>query len=412
MKRFLKLGLSLLVAGGVVGTALGVANRPVEVAKAADADDPIVLKWMFDSEKEGIYGSDCASFGLHLFGGTEGTGTNWNDGTIDVIDEDGDGIYSYDVSSYVANGHFNVIFIARDESKGIVQQTIDLDFRFVTILHSDYEAIYKINGNKDGKFVGEWSLRSSVKFTNLNTRIWFDRQGAYEWDYFWTLHIWDESGIDVEFLVSDYKDIGSQNARYVGYFDVPITFFTNGQYSVQLKAYESSSGLFKESTETKDLSIVNPAGMLYIGTEQGAQKSLTCGAANNETRPTKVENLVPVFEAYFTCLDNNLNGYGAINDLENNWLQYIDGDLSSVTIEDYVDTSDYAYGKMDSVDLQKITLQSKVDMMKVMANNNSSINTFGIADTDSSLISIVVVVSILAISSIAIVFVSKKRKRA
>ncbi len=36
MKKIFKFGLSLLLACGVVGTALGVANKPAEVAKAAD----------------------------------------------------------------------------------------------------------------------------------------------------------------------------------------------------------------------------------------------------------------------------------------------------------------------------------------------------------------------------------------
>lgn len=60
MKRFLKLGLSLLVAGGVVGTALGVANRPVEAAKAADESTTrvyAVLKGGWDG-KELVYGTE------------------------------------------------------------------------------------------------------------------------------------------------------------------------------------------------------------------------------------------------------------------------------------------------------------------------------------------------------------------
>ena len=179
--------------------------------------------------------------------------------------------------------------------------------------------------------------------TSSKVRIWLDRSGHYEEGY-----VGDEIGTTL------YQPTGFEKAlkltgsdRFFAYYDMPTSVLTGNigfsvvnsflKVEVEIPAVAFTTG---DNNKVWKVDYVSEAW------------TLTKGAITERIYNTF---FAKVLEGYLTCDANAINGYGAFEELDANFLPRVaelwnmEGDLGGILIADFDSVSDYATGTRETV---------------------------------------------------------------
>jgi hypothetical protein len=175
--------------------------------------------------------------------------------------------------------------------------------------------------------------------TSSKVRIWLDRSGHYEEGYTWAMKIgttlYQPTGFE-----KALKLTGSD--RFFAYYDMPTSVLTGNigfsvvnsflKVEVEIPAVAFTTG---DNNKVWKVDYVSEAW------------TLTKGAITERIYNTF---FAKVLEGYLTCDANAINGYGAFEELDANFLPRVaelwnmEGLLSDVNINDYMYQMDYSSG--------------------------------------------------------------------
>lgn len=323
------------------------------------------------------------------------------DGTLT---RNADGLYVGEVSCALDN----IVF----RNGGSSLQTNDLQLQnFAKYAQSDQLPLYTITKIEDGKWIGSWGGNGTSHAPNTKyARLWYSHGKDYETGFLHTLHYWKSTGIDAEVLPTEYVAFGQNNEQWLTYFDVKLDDLLGA--NIQFKIYNNTTGAFQVSTITNEGTIYNTgdnAHIYYLYDDAGQWHYSNNGSLHDGVQ-VNGKQLAKVFEAYYTCKNDDDNGFNSIETLKDTWHVKGATGLDSAMINDFAngDTS-YASDRTNS-----ISVQDKIKAMEgqLALMNNSTSPAFFSSITNNSQTIIIVVIALSAIASItALVVYSIKRRK-
>lgn len=329
------------------------------------------------------------------------------DGTLTFVDDDTDNGYwlANDVSCAMDNIQFHV----NNYQDG---KTVDLQLQpFAKTPQAGQVAIFTCAPNSSSPWTGSWGLLEPVEINPDYARIWFsnNQNGTIHWyDYLFTLHYWDDDGTDIEVMPTGWYEMGSQ---WLAAFDVLKADLVDS--NMQFKIYDPATGAYSASTVYVENETVYQSGdnhhIYYLWVDDSDNPHYSTDGGLNEGNNPTAEQLKPVLEAYYTCLNNSDNGFANIEALKATWHMDAVTGLETVTIQDYAD-KDTNY---DSGLVRTTTLAEKIAQMAAEAKTNSQVaqvRSEPFTNNDMIILLVVVAIAASAITLLAIYSIKRRKE--
>ena len=241
--------------------------------------------------------------------------------------------------------------------------------------------------------------------TSSKVRIWLDRSGHYEDGYTWAMKIgttlYQPTGFEKALKLTD-------SDRFFAYYDMPTSVLTGNigfsvvnsflKVEVEIPAVAFTTG---DNNKVWKVDYVSEAW------------TLTKGAITERIYNTF---FAKVLEGYLTCDANAINGYGAFEELDANFLPRVaelwnmEGDLGGILIADFDSVSDYATGTRETV--AATDAFAKYEKMQTLyligSGTPGQLNRL---NSSSSNIGLIALIGLLGLTSIAGFYFLKTKKQ-
>ena len=329
------------------------------------------------------------------------------DSTLTFVDDGTDN--GYWLANDVSCAMDNILFHVNNYQNG---QTVNLQLQpFAKTPQAGQVAIFTCNGTDSSyRWTGGWGLLEPVEINPNYARIWFsnNENGTIHWyDYLFTLHYWDDDGTDIEVMPTGWYEMGSQ---WLAAFDVLKTDLVDS--NMQFKIYDPATGAYSASTVYVENETVYRSGdnnhIYYLWVEGSDPHYSTEGGLNEGNNPT-AEQLKPVLEAYYTCLNDLDNGFANIDTLKATWHMDAVTGLETVTIDDYADEDTNYDGGL----ARSTTLAEKIAQMEAEAKTNSQVaqvRSEPFTNNDMIILLVVVAIAASAIALLAIYSIKRRKE--
>ena len=329
------------------------------------------------------------------------------DGTLTFVDDGTDNGYwlADDISCAMDNIQFHV----NNYQNG---QTVDLQLQtFAKTPQAGQIALFTCAGTDSSyKWIGRWDLLEPVVIDPNYARIWFsnNENGTIHWNnYLFTLHYWNDRGKDIEVMPTGWYEMGSQ---WLAAFDVLKDDLVES--NMQFKIYDPATGAYSASTVYVENETVYRSGdnhhIYYLWVDDSDNPHYSTDGGLNEGNNPTAEQLKPVLEAYYTCLNNLDNGFANIEALKATWHMNAVTGLDTATINDYDDEDT----KYEGVLVRTTTLAEKIAQMEAEAKTNSQVaQVRNEPFTNNDMIILLVVVAIAASAIALLAIYSIKRRK-
>lgn len=337
----------------------------------------------------------------------------WSNNTV-YADQDGiltlhdDGYwFANDVSCAMDN----ILFHVNDYKNG---QTVNLQLQpFAKTPQAGQTAIFTCNGYTDSynHWTGSWGLLEPVKIDPNYARIWFsnNENGTIHWNnHLFTLHYWNDNGKDYEVMPTGWYQMGSQ---WLAAFDVLKADLVYS--NMQFKIYDPATGAYAASTVYVENETVYQSGdnhhIYYLWVDDSDYPHYSTDGGLNEGNNPTAEQLKPVLEAYYTCLNDKDNGFANIEALKATWHMDVVDDLEKVTINDYADEDTNYDGGL----ARTTTLAEKIAQMEAEAKTNSQVaqvKSEPFTNNDMIILLVVVAIAASAIALLAIYSIKRHKE--
>ena len=330
------------------------------------------------------------------------------DGVLTFVDDGTEN--GYWLANDVSCAMDNILFHVNDYKNG---QTANLNLQpFAKTPQAGQIAIFSCDGTyvEETKWHGRWGLLEPVEIDPNYARIWFsnNENGEIHWnDCLFTLHYWNAS-VDVEVMPTGWYEMGSQ---WLAAFDVLKADLVGS--NMQFKIYDPATGAYSASTVYVENETVYLSGdnhhiyYLWIDDSNNPHYS-TDGGLHEGNNPT-AEQLKPVLEAYYTCLNDLDNGFANIDALKATWhIDAVTG-LDTVTIQDYADEDTNYDGGL----VRTTTLAEKIAQMEAEAKTNSQVaqvRSEPFTNNDMIILLVVVAIAASAIALLAIYSIKRRKE--
>ena len=325
------------------------------------------------------------------------------DGTLTFVDGGTDNGYwlANDISCAMDNIQFHV----NNYQNG---QTVDLQLQpFAKTPQAGQIALFTCTGTDSSyKWIGSWRLLKPVEIDPNYARIWFsnNENGTIHWNNcLFTLHYWNDAGKDIEVMPTGWYQMGSQS---LAAFDVLKADLSGS--NMQFKIYDPATGAYSASTDGAVYQSGDNYHIYYLWVEGSNPHYSTEGGLNDGNNPT-AEQLKPVLEAYYTCLNNKDNGFANIEALKATWHMNAVTGLDTVTIQDYADEDTHYEGGL----ARTTTLAEKIAQMEAEAKTNSQVaqvRNEPFTNNDTIILLVVITIAASAIALLAIYSIKRRKE--
>lgn len=337
------------------------------------------------------------------------TGNASQDGILTFHDDGTDN--GYWLANDVSCAMDNILFHVNNYQNG---QTVNLQLQpFAKTPQAGQVAIFTCDGKTDSSsnWTGEWKLLKPVEINSNYARIWFsnNENGTIHWnDQLFTLHYWDDDGTDCEVMPTGWYEMGSQ---WLAAFDVLKADLVYS--NMQFKIYNPATGAYSASTVYVENETVYQSGdnhhIYYLWVDDSNNPHYSTDGGLNEGNNPTAEQLKPVLEAYYTCLNDLDNGFANIDALKVTWhMEAVDG-LDTVTINDYADEDTNYDGGL----VRSTTLAEKIAQMEAEAKTNSQVaqvKSESFTNNDMIILLVVVAIAASAIALLAIYSIKRRKE--
>ena len=330
------------------------------------------------------------------------------DGVLTFVDDGTEN--GYWLANDVSCAMDNILFHVNDYKNG---QTANLNLQpFAKTPQAGQIAIFSCDGTyvEETKWHGKWGLLEPVEIDPNYARIWFsnNENGEIHWnDCLFTLHYWNAS-VDVEVMPTGWYEMGSQ---WLAAFDVLKADLVGS--NMQFKIYDPATGAYAASTVYVENETVYQSGdnhhIYYLWVDDSDNPHYSTDGGLHEGNNPTAEQLKPVLEAYYTCLNDLDNGFANIDALKATWhLDAVTG-LDTATINDYAD-EDTNY---DSGLVRTTTLAEKIAQMEAEAKTHSQVaqvRSEPFTNNDMIILLVVVAIAASAIALLAIYSIKRRKE--
>ncbi len=329
------------------------------------------------------------------------------DGTLTFVDDDTDN--GYWLANDVSCAMDNILFHVNNYQNG---QTVNLQLQpFAKTPQAGQVAVFTCTGTDSNyNWTGSWGLLEPVEINPNYARIWFSNKEGdmIHWNnYLFTLHYWNDAGKDIEVMPTGWYEMGSQ---WLAAFDVLKADLVDS--NMQFKIYDPATGAYSTSTVYVENETVYRSGdnnhIYYLWVEGSDPHYSTEGGLNEGNNPT-AEQLKPVLEAYYTCLNDLDNGFANIEALKATWHMDAVTGLETVTIDDYADEDTNYDGGL----ARSTTLAEKIAQMEAEAKTNSQVaqvRSEPFTNNDMIILLVVVAIAASAIALLAIYSIKRRKE--
>lgn len=280
-------------------------------------------------------------------------------------------------------------------------------------------SIHKISASYELYTLDNIVKCSTAGVNPLYMRVWLDR-GGYEsagalnaLQFGAAGSLTDESTI---YEASGYKKLfeGGEGVdhweHWLAYFDIPIASLTAGM-DVRVIRLDGPRTVIWNKTAIHTWSVGDNNKVLYVGDGwDGA--TLTTGIISDD-KEIPAAFAKHVLEGYLTCLASEINGYGAFPEMSRTFFKKDGGEFKIVGLLDEVDLDDYgptdttyagsrvvgvtdAYTKYQKMEVLYLASLGGSGAPGIFAKNNS--------------ITIVILISVIGITSLAALYFLRKKK--
>ena len=304
----------------------------------------------------------------------------------------------------------NILFHVNNYANG---KTVDLQLQpFAKTPQAGQVAIFTCNGTDSSyRWTGGWGLLEPVKINSNYARIWFsnNENGEIHWNnYLFTLHYWNDDGTDIEVMPTGWYLMGSQ---WLAAFDVLKDYLSGS--NMQFKIYDPATGAYVASTVYVENETVYRSGnnhhIYYLWVDDSDNPHYSTDGGLNEGNNPSAEQLKPVLEAYYTCLNDLDNGFANIDALKATWHMDAVTGLEKVTINDYADEDTNYDGGL----VRNTNLAEKIAQMEAEAKTHSQVaqvRSEPFTNNDMIILLVVVAIAASAIALLAIYSIKRRKE--
>ena len=304
----------------------------------------------------------------------------------------------------------NILFHVNDLENG--HKTVDLQLQpFAKTPQAGQIAIFTCNPDSPSPWTGSWGLLEPVEINSNYARIWFSNKEGDKTHWhncLFTLHYWDDDGTDIEVMPTGWYQMGSQS---LAAFDVLKTDLVDS--NMQFKIYNPATGAYVASTVYVENETVYRSGnnhhIYYLWVDDSDNPHYSTDGGLNEGNNPSAEQLKPVLEAYYTCLNDLDNGFTNIEALKATWhMDAVDG-LDAVTINDYADEDTNYDGGL----VRNTNLAEKIAQMEAEAKTHSQVaqvRSEPFTNNDMIILLVVVAIAASAIALLAIYSIKRRKE--
>ena len=247
-------------------------------------------------------------------------------------------------------------------------------------------AVYKTTDQRASSSTGR------VFFYNSGTH-WASAAGCavYAWGGSASPKIWSNQTIDAEATIYNLNWFTDDNGESYGYADIP-TDITGYKFCTisDVNAYFTSIGYYSDNEFIAD-------SFAYVRYGLAEGNNINTGGAKNDVAGANL--MTKVIEAYNTCSNSVLNGYGAYSALNTNFYSHATAAALSTSAK--------------SLNGNTTTIQTHFEGMASRSASGTSgarLLGFGVNSAQTTSMLVIVIVSLVAVSAIGGFFFYKKRR--
>ena len=289
--------------------------------------------------------------------------------------------YNYSGQIYLTEGNGSPLLMTNQNLDYWNNFTTDTDGVWFTSVVQ--HAVYKTTDQSPSSSTGR------VFFYNSDTH-WASAAGCavYAWGGSASPVLWSGHSEVADGTLYNLSWFTDDNGTSYGYADIP-TDITGYKFATitDVNAYVTGTGYFSDTQFIAD-------SFAYVRYGLPSGNAISSGGAHNDVAGANL--MVKVCEAYDTCSNSVLNGYGAYSALNTNFYSHATAAAKAATVK--------------SLNGQTMTVQAHFEGMAIGKRGNSSLVKVINTDSNNATLAIVVMASIVAFAAVGGYFFLRKKK--